>query len=75
MMKKLTAVCVALAAMSASKNVVPAAVQFVYADYLSRGEERMRRPGGFDAAIVLADEATDQDRLIAFSGRDPSWRP
>jgi uncharacterized protein (TIGR03086 family) len=53
----------------------PAAVQFVYADYLSRGEERMRRPGGFDAAIVLADEATDQDRLIAFSGRDPSWRP
>lgn len=51
----------------------PAAVQHVYADYLSRSEEKMRRPGGFDAAIDVAADATDQDRLIAFSGRDPHW--
>jgi uncharacterized protein (TIGR03086 family) len=51
----------------------PAAVQLVYADYLTRGEEKMRRPGGFDAAIELDPDASDQDRLIAFSGRDPKW--
>jgi uncharacterized protein (TIGR03086 family) len=53
----------------------PAAVRDVYADYLGRSEEKMRRPGGFDAAIELAADASDQDRLIAFSGRDPNWRP
>ena len=51
----------------------PAAVAHVYADYLARGEEKMRRPGGFDAAIEIDPEASDQDRLIAFSGRDPNW--
>lgn len=53
----------------------PDAVRHVYADYLSRSEEKMRRPGGFDAAIEVAADATDQDRLIAFSGRDPRWTP
>ena len=53
----------------------PAAVQHVHADYRSRGEETMRRPGGFDAAIDIPVDASDQDRLIAFSGRDPNWSP
>ncbi len=31
----------------------------------------MRKRGRFDAKIDLGDDATDQDRPIAFTGRDP----
>jgi uncharacterized protein (TIGR03086 family) len=51
----------------------PAAVAHVYADYLSRDAEKMRRPGGFEGAIEVSADASDQDRLIAFSGRNPHW--
>ena len=51
----------------------PDAVGHVHADYLARAEEKMRRPGGFDAAVMVPAGATEQDRLIAFSGRDPNW--
>ncbi len=49
----------------------PDAVAFVDADYLGRDQASMRKPGRFDAEIDLSDDATDQDRLIAFTGGDP----
>jgi uncharacterized protein (TIGR03086 family) len=49
----------------------PDAVAYVYADYQSRDQIGMRKPGRFDAAIDLGDDASELDRLIAFSGRDP----
>jgi uncharacterized protein (TIGR03086 family) len=51
----------------------PSAVAHVYADYLGRDDVAMRRPGGFDAPVAVVDDASAQDRLIAFSGRDPNW--
>jgi uncharacterized protein (TIGR03086 family) len=51
----------------------PAAVQHVYADYVSRDEATMRKPGRFDTAITIDDAADAQTRLIAFTGRDPHW--
>ncbi len=51
----------------------PVAVQHVYADYRTRSEESMRKPGRFDPAVPVAADADDQTRLIAFSGRNPHW--
>lgn len=52
----------------------PDAVRFVHADYLGRDPAIMRTPGRFDEVIALADDASEQARLIAFTGRDPNWR-
>jgi uncharacterized protein (TIGR03086 family) len=33
--------------------------------------DMMRRPGGFGPAVTLQDDASAQDQLLAFAGRDP----
>ncbi|HEY9294345.1 MAG TPA: TIGR03086 family metal-binding protein [Microlunatus sp.] len=38
-------------------------------------EEAMRSSGQFGPAVPVATDASVQDRLIGFIGRDPSWRP
>jgi uncharacterized protein (TIGR03086 family) len=51
------------------------AVRLVYAGYVARDPETMRQPGRYGAAVELggADSSlSEQDRLIAFTGRDPS---
>ena len=53
----------------------PGAVRLVYAGYVAWDQETMRQPGRYGAAVELggADSTlSEQDRLIAFTGRDPS---
>ncbi|MFG3341262.1 TIGR03086 family metal-binding protein [Glycomyces sp. NPDC048151] len=38
-------------------------------------EGLMRESGQFGPAVPVADDASPQDRLAAFTGRDPQWRP
>ncbi|GAA4010863.1 maleylpyruvate isomerase family mycothiol-dependent enzyme [Allokutzneria multivorans] len=38
-------------------------------------EQMLRDSGQFGAAVAVADDAPAQDRLMAFIGRDPAWRP
>jgi uncharacterized protein (TIGR03086 family) len=37
-------------------------------------EEAMRGSGQYGPRVVVADDASPQDRLVAFIGRDPAWR-
>ena len=38
-------------------------------------EQLLRDSGEFGPAVPVADDASPQDKLIAFIGRDPAWRP
>jgi uncharacterized protein (TIGR03086 family) len=38
-------------------------------------EQLLRDSGQFGAAVPVAHDASPQDQLIAFIGRDPAWRP
>lgn len=38
-------------------------------------ESMLRDSGQFGSAVPIADDASAQDRFIAFIGRDPAWRP
>ncbi|MEU3269256.1 TIGR03086 family metal-binding protein [Saccharomonospora sp. NPDC006951] len=38
-------------------------------------EGMLRESGQFGAAVPVAEDASAQDRLMAFIGRDPAWRP
>lgn len=38
-------------------------------------EQILRDSGQFGPAMPVADDASHQDRLAAFVGRDPAWRP
>lgn len=38
-------------------------------------ESLLRDSGQFGPAVLVADEAPAQDRLMGFLGRDPAWRP
>ena len=38
-------------------------------------EELLRGSGHYGPAVPVADDASAQDRLMAFIGRDPSWSP
>lgn len=38
-------------------------------------EQLMRDSGQFGPAVPVAHDASPQDKLIAFIGRDPAWRP
>jgi uncharacterized protein (TIGR03086 family) len=38
-------------------------------------EELLRGSGQFGPAVPVGPDASPQDRLIAFIGRDPAWRP
>jgi uncharacterized protein (TIGR03086 family) len=38
-------------------------------------EQLLRDSGQFGPAVPVAADASPQDRLIAFIGRDPAWRP
>ncbi|MEV6824100.1 maleylpyruvate isomerase family mycothiol-dependent enzyme [Amycolatopsis sp. NPDC051102] len=38
-------------------------------------EEMLRGSGQFGPAVPVAGDASAQDRLIGFLGRDPAWRP
>lgn len=49
----------------------PDAVHVVYAAYLARDSDAMRRPGRYGERVESADLSSEQDRLIAFTGRDP----
>ena len=39
--------------------------------FLTPMGDMMRRPGGFGPAVALDDEASAQEQLLAFAGRDP----
>ncbi|GAA2147660.1 TIGR03086 family metal-binding protein [Glycomyces algeriensis] len=38
-------------------------------------EQLLRDSGQFGPAVPVADDASSQDKLAAFIGRDPAWRP
>ena len=38
-------------------------------------EELMRSSGQYGPRVPVADDASAQDRLLGFIGRDPAWRP
>lgn len=38
-------------------------------------EQMLRDSGQYGPAVPVADDASPQDELAAFIGRDPSWRP
>lgn len=38
-------------------------------------EEMMRASGQYGPRVPVPDDASVQDKLIAFIGRDPAWRP
>jgi hypothetical protein len=38
-------------------------------------EQLLRDSGQFGVAVPVADDASPQDKLMAFIGRDPAWRP
>ncbi|GAB4006461.1 maleylpyruvate isomerase family mycothiol-dependent enzyme [Glycomyces albus] len=38
-------------------------------------EGMLRDSGQYGPAVPVADDASPQDKLAAFIGRDPSWRP
>jgi uncharacterized protein (TIGR03086 family) len=38
-------------------------------------DEMLRASGQYGARVPVSDDASAQDRLIAFIGRDPSWSP
>lgn len=38
-------------------------------------EHLLRDSGQFGPAVPVAEDASQQDRLAAFIGRDPAWRP
>ncbi|WP_138757851.1 TIGR03086 family metal-binding protein [Modestobacter altitudinis] len=38
-------------------------------------EQLLRDSGQFGPAVPVDDDASPQDRLMAFIGRDPAWRP
>ncbi|GAB3588813.1 maleylpyruvate isomerase N-terminal domain-containing protein [Calidifontibacter terrae] len=42
---------------------------------MSAAEEQLRPSGQFGQQQPVADDATDQDKLFAFLGRDPHWAP
>ena len=37
-------------------------------------EELMRSSGQYGPRVPVADEASAQDRMLGFIGRDPAWR-
>jgi uncharacterized protein (TIGR03086 family) len=38
-------------------------------------DDLLRQSGQFGPRVPVPDDASAQDRLIGFIGRDPSWRP
>ncbi|WP_152186273.1 TIGR03086 family metal-binding protein [Segeticoccus rhizosphaerae] len=38
-------------------------------------DQMLRESGQYGARVPVPDDATAQDRLVAFIGRDPLWRP
>lgn len=38
-------------------------------------DELLRSSGHYGPKVTLAEDASDQDRLLAFTGRDPAFRP
>ncbi|WP_020416034.1 maleylpyruvate isomerase family mycothiol-dependent enzyme [Amycolatopsis sp. ATCC 39116] len=38
-------------------------------------EQLLRDSGQYGPAVPVADDASPQDQLMAFIGRDPAWRP
>ena len=38
-------------------------------------EQAMRSSGQYGARVPVADDASAEDRLVAFIGRDPGWQP
>jgi uncharacterized protein (TIGR03086 family) len=38
-------------------------------------DELLRSSGQYGPAVPVADDAPAQDRMVAFIGRDPAWRP
>jgi hypothetical protein len=38
-------------------------------------EQLLRDSGQYGPAVPVADDASPQDKLAAFIGRDPAWQP
>ena len=53
----------------------PHIVSLILADYLERDMSTMRVPQRYDDERLVADDADELTRLIAFTGRDPEWSP
>lgn len=51
----------------------PDLVSIVYASYLARDMAPLRTPGRYDDALDIDTPAGEQDRLLAFTGRNPNW--
>lgn len=58
-------------ALGVDDSLDPGSVAVVYAACLAGEHTVPREPGRYDEAIVLDEGASEQDRLIAFTGRDP----
>ncbi|GAA1176999.1 TIGR03086 family protein [Nesterenkonia xinjiangensis] len=44
-------------------------------DGMARTEDALRASGHFGHAVPVGPEASEEDQLMAFIGRDPAWRP
>jgi hypothetical protein len=44
-------------------------------DGMVAAEAAIRASGQYGPKVEVAADATAQDRLVAFIGRDPAWRP
>lgn len=44
-------------------------------DTMAPNDELMRQGTAFGPKVSVADDADEQTRLIAFTGRDPNWQP
>jgi uncharacterized protein (TIGR03086 family) len=62
-------------AMEVDETLDPDAVAAVYATCLAGLQTVPREPGRYDEAIAAETFTSEQDRLIAFTGRDPRGRP
>lgn len=55
----------------ADETLPPAAVEATMMGLSRMPEEMMRGPGRFDPVVEVGDDASAQDKMIAFSGRQP----
>lgn len=58
-------------AIGADETLPPAAVQAVLMGMQRVPESMLRSPGMFGPAIAVAEDASEQDRLLGFTGRQP----
>lgn len=57
----------AVVARAAASALAPGATNLI--------EQLLRDSGHFGPAVEVPDDASAQDKLVGFVGRDPAWRP